>query len=131
MNWFTNGVTNKVRESDDVCEHVEKDSSLAWAFTQENDSFGVIDRYVMCKECSDAHDKASDEELVCCHDCNEEKATKYTRQWKWYDFHAPEGYDPLVICDDCWEKDKHVLRMRKDNEDYEWEFGEDPNPDYE
>lgn len=130
MNWFTHGVTTKVGECDDVCEHVEKDHSLAVSFTQENDSFGIVDRYVMCRACSDAQAKALEEEIVCCHDCNEHKPAKETTQWRWYDFYAPQGDEALVICDECWKQPKHIERMRKDNEAFEWEFGEDPNPDY-
>lgn len=123
MNWFTQGSTTKVGERDDVCEHIEQDSALAAFYSQENDSFGIVGRYVMCRECRDEHHKALEEELVCCRDCGSYKPAKETRQWRWYDFYAPQGDEALTICDGCWKEPKHTQRMAKDERDRAWELG--------
>ena len=125
MNWFTQGPTTKVGEFDDVCEHVEQDERLAAFYSQENDSFGIVGRYVMCSQCRDAHRKALEEELVVCSDCGKQKPAKETRQWRWYDFYAPQGDEPMTICDTCWKQPKHIERMANDARDYARELGED------
>lgn len=130
MNWFTQGSTKKVNDLDDVCEHVEQDPTLAAFYSQENDSFGIVGRYVMCRECHTEQQKALEEELKCCHDCGKQKPAKFTREWRWYDFYAPQGDEALVICDACWKQPKHTRRMAEDARDYAWELGEDNHEEY-
>lgn len=132
MNWFTQGPATKVSDMDDMCEHVEQDPTLAAFYSQENDSFGIVGRYVMCRECRDAHYKALEEELKYCHDCLAQKPGKETRQWRWYDFYAPQGDEALTICDACWEQPKHTRRMAIDARDRAWELGlyEDHSEEY-
>ena len=132
MNWFTRGAATKVGEFDDVCEHVEQDESLAAFYSQENDSFGIVDRYVMCKECSDAQEKALEEELVGCRDCGIQKPAKEITAWRWYDFYAPQGDEAVNVCDACWKQPKHIERMEDDARSRAWELGEDlDEEDYE
>jgi len=46
--------------------------------------------------------------------------------WKWYDFYAAQGDEPLRICYACQKLAKHKTRVRRDREDYNAEF---PNDD--
>ena len=59
-----------------------------------------------------------------CDDCKQARARKDTIEWRWYDFYAPQGDEPLVICTECQSKPKHVKRVAKDEADYRYEMGE-------
>lgn len=128
MNWFTQNIVigtpeqraEKSLKCDDVCEHVEADRTLLYKISRENDPWGS-ESYGMCEACAEAVDKAEGEEEVVCHDCKQIHKKKDTVEWKWYDFYAPQGDEPLIICNECRMKPTHIERRRRDQEDYEKE----------
>lgn len=122
MNWFVKRAV-KVGSKEDLdakfpngwsaCDHVMADPSLAVRAVAECDSFGSDDPYIMCQACADA----SEEVMVVCHDCHREVPQKNTVEWRWYDFYAPQGDEPLTICNECLEKDRHKRRVQQDEDD--------------
>ncbi len=128
MNQITNRYNAVVKEEYDFCEHV-KVGERAYRAIYESDSFGTVGVYACCKECSENLDKQEDEELVTCDDCGQEFQRKDTFEWKPYDFYAPQGDEPMVICKVCRTADKHLARCRKDRADYNAEFGYDDDDD--
>lgn len=130
MNWFTTSdisgrsveAKKELAEEDSCCEHVEQDPSVAVACMRENDSFGPVSTYVCCQACLDKAEEAEGEEEVVCDDCQKTVKKKNSYEWKWYDFYAAQGDEPLVICDDCRKAPKHQARIKKDREDCEEEM---------
>lgn len=130
MNWFVtdyiagNSLAYKQEraEEDSCCEHVEKDPSCATHNHKEMDTWGPVSTWVCCEACHKEAEEREGAELVTCHDCGQEVESKDTISWKWYDFYAPQGDEPLVICNECRVKEKHRERVRKDREDYDREF---------
>lgn len=122
MNWFTNKSMVKVTEQiHSHCEHLEE-GDVAYRVSYENDGLGEPESYAMCKACSDAANKAEDEIEDYCHDCGGLHKMGDMIEWKWYDFHAPQGDEPLLICKSCKGKEKHRARVEKNREDYEKEM---------
>lgn len=130
MNWFTrNYIQHRSKEQkekivaklDNACEHVEADSSLLFCISSENDSFGS-ESYGMCEQCLHALLAEEGEEDVVCHDCHQTFKQKDTISWRWYDFYAPQGDEPLIICKTCKTQEKHKARVYKDDQDYNDEF---------
>ena len=132
MTQFNNRYNVTVRDEFDHCEHLSV-GVKAYRAVYENDCCGTVGVYACCKECSDALDKQEDEELVTCDDCGGEFQRKDTHEWKPYDFYAPQGDEPMIICKTCRTADKHLDRARTDRADYNAEFGYDdddlPEPD--
>ena len=124
MTQFNNRYNVTVRDEFDHCEHLSV-GVKAYRAVYENDCCGTVGVYACCKECSDALDKQEDEELVTCDDCGGEFQRKDTHEWKPYDFYAPQGDEPMIICKTCRTADKHLARVRKDRADYQAEFGLD------
>lgn len=137
MNWFTNKVIagnstkyKAEKASDDACcEHVEADPSVAFMQHMEQDSFGMVASYVCCEACNQEFEDYEDNIEHTCYDCKSKFKAKDGIAWKWYDFYAPQGDDPLYICNTCRTKPKHLERVRKDRADYEEEFGISNNSD--
>ena len=133
MNWFTvdyierKSVAYKQEHAadDSCCPHVEQDPSCAAYNRKEMDTFGPVATYVCCEACNAEAEEREGEELITCHDCGQEVKAKDALKWKWYDFYAPSGDEPLDICKACWVKEKHVERRRKDQADYDAEFPPD------
>jgi hypothetical protein len=131
MNWFTRVIVDahdrarkqEFFERDSGCEHVEKDVSLAFAMRSENDSFGPVSTFVCCQACDLKAEEAEGNEECVCHDCKTTVKKKDGIEWKWYDFHAPQGDEPYFICNTCRYLEKHRSRVAKDQADYNWEFG--------
>lgn len=131
MNWFVRtGVSGnsaahntKLLNQDAGCEHVEKDIGLAYALRSEKDTFGTVGSYLCCKECDDLAETRDDELEEICRDCGKTHKAKDGIAWKWYDFYAPQGDEPLQICDECKKLPKHIERVRADRADYEAETG--------
>lgn len=129
MNWFTKTfVSTQPAEKKAAliaehggCEHVEQDNTLLFVVSYENDSFGS-EGYCMCEACYDAMIAEADEEEVVCYDCKKTVKVKDSIAWKWYDFYAPQGDEPLIICNECRTKEKHIERVRRDREDREEEL---------
>ena len=118
MNWFKkHEISNLDMREWDMCEHVEANHALAYEAISENDSFGIVDKIILCKACVD-----SDEELHenKCTDCGAK--AKDMREWRWFDFYAAQGDTPLYICKECWSLEKHSLRRQKDREEYRQEM---------
>ena len=147
MNWYVKGVYSSfesikdaVNEGAECCEHCYIDgdsmndldeefitaSLKEGVFTKrgEMDSFGPVCIFISCHVCEEANQEAEDNETVHCDDCKQARARKDTIEWRWYDFYAPQGDEPLVICTECQSKPKHVKRVAKDEADYRYEMGE-------
>lgn len=130
MNWYTKTYIGKISnvrkqelfDMDGGCEHCEADISKADYLRKENDSFGTVSSWVCCSECDTKADEAEDEEEEVCFDCKKTVKMKDAVEWRWYDFYAPQGDEPLIICNECRTKEKHLDRVRKDREDYEEEM---------
>lgn len=129
MNWFTksyvsnNSLERKKQlfEEHGGCEHVEADPSVMAVVAYENDSFGR-EGYCLCEACDDLSVEHEDNEEHVCHDCKSCKPLKEGVMWKWYDFYAAQGDEPLFICNECRKKDTHINRVRRDRQDYEEEM---------
>lgn len=113
MTWFTYGTPDRLCKEDlihaDKCEHVEEDMGLATKYSMESDSFGPVGIYIQCEECFE--ETKRQDRLNHCYYCNEEKET---REWKWYDFYAPQGDEALEVCSECWDKPEHQRRIDLD-----------------
>ena len=125
MNWFTRAfvktTTTDAKKADLVaehggCEHVIENPSLLYVIQYENDSFGR-EGYCCCKVCYDAGEQARQEEPTTCHECKQTFPRSETTTWRWYDFYAPQGDTPMVICNTCYAAPKHQARMARDREE--------------
>lgn len=102
------------------CEHVEKDNSLAYIMISEMDSFGGGESWIPCRTCYENDKEKEGEEMSGCQQCKQAKKKKEIREWRWYDFYAAQGDEPMRICEDCWGKPEHQRRMEQDRrENYE------------
>ncbi len=137
MNWLTAALVGnlsddakaeKVSKLDGICKHVEQDSTKLYKISREHDSMGS-ESYGMCKECCDKAQEYEDNQEDTCHDCHGTFKMKELKEWRWYDFYAPQGDEPLLICDTCRQSEKHIERVRKDKADYDEEFGIDDDDD--
>ena len=107
----------KITLNDHACEHCEEDPNQTYAIFREMDSFGLVGEYAVCKDCYDKEVQRQKQETVTCRDCGEEKPRSETSEWRWYDFYAPQGDEPLTICHDCWDKPTHKNRRAQDKRD--------------
>lgn len=118
-------VSDKVME---CCEHVTKDLSLVCEVmvtkTEESEQLKAL-----CKECTlemlkklDKEEEEADTRTEVCYDCHKEVRRAKITYWRWYDFCAAQGDEPIKICDNCLGKTKHVNRVLRDREDYEEEM---------
>ncbi len=98
----------------DRCEHVEQNSALAFAVLCEDDSFGPVLRNVVCEACFADVEEAEKHRRCICQDCRKSVPKAETREWRWFDFYAAQGDEPLVLCLGCWEAPKHLERMAED-----------------
>ncbi len=115
-NVITKGFPNSDEDfSDSMCEHVEKDRTVAYRVYREDDTFGPVGRHVVCKEC---FEKEEDQPFHSpCEDCGQLKPSSEMKSWKWYDYYAPQGDEPLYICVECIKLPKHLERKRRDDEE--------------
>lgn len=107
----------------DYCEHLQIGDIAKLVFC-EDDSFGPVARMAYCEECAVAAQEEADNELEHCHDCGNEVKAKDGSEYRWFDFYAPQGDEPLFICNSCRGKDKHQARVAQDKRDYDAEFGD-------
>ncbi len=121
MNWPVKKFGKKVTDEMQHCSHL-KVGEIAYRVDGEYDSFGPLDLFACCKECAEEQDRLADEEPVTCEDCHGEFPRKETLEWKCYDFCPSQGDEPLHICDECRKKEKHHLRVAKDNRDRDAEL---------
>lgn len=130
-NWFTEeslaNATEEVRikkahNIEDECEHVQNHPEMLYVISRENDSFGIVGEYGMCQSCYRQMKENINNEKVICHDCHQTVNKGDTISWKWYDFYAPQGDEPMIICNHCRTLPKHKQRVIKDREEYEEEI---------
>ena len=125
MNWFVHSfptADSKTIINDSACEHVEEGISPVYVVVTEQDSFGPVGETAFCEACFAKAKAEEAEEEVFCPDCKQNVKKADTRTWKWYDFYAPQGDEPLIICKECWLKPKHQSRMARDEEEREEEL---------
>jgi len=125
MNWNSESSDARRWASDersDLCEHVERDRSLAFRVLCEDDSFGPVARFVACKQCYDESREEARKVHHICDDCGASVAREGGIMWKWFDFYAPQGDEPLFICLTCEESPTHAKRVERDSADYEREM---------
>lgn len=131
MNWFTKKHVSHIAnvqkkaliEKYGGCIHVTEDPSLLFIISSENDIWGS-ESHCLCEECYEKIEVAVGLESVVCHDCYLTWPRKDTISWKWYDFYAPQGDEPLIICKECQKKEKHLQRVATDKADYEDEMND-------
>lgn len=118
MNWIVErpATCKPYPEEFEPCEHVEGDTAVAYMNVTEMDSCGIVSVSILCQECHQAMKAEAAAELVTCHDCGRDVAQGYTIAWKWYDFHAPQGDEPIVVCSECQTAEKHKNRVRDDRQ---------------
>jgi len=128
MNWMsTKSSPSEVSrwladDRSDRCDHVEESPQLAYAVLCEDDSFGPVNRYVVCEQCyRDCLDEEDAREVVC-RDCKKVLPMGECFEWKWYDFYAPQGDEPLIICLECEKLPRHKQRVAEDNKAYNEEM---------
>lgn len=120
----TTTFSDEVLSGADFCNHVSrKKLNKGVGFFYERDSFGYVFAEIVCEGCRDKGMREIAESIEVCADCGQEHPRKNTRQWRWYDFYEPQGDEPRIICNGCWELPKHVERMARDKADREFEFG--------
>lgn len=131
MNWFTNTALHlksdeervaACKDADNKCEHCQADPLLAYSIGREHDRFGS-ESTCQCKACYEEMLDYEGKQLVCCNDCKQQKPRSEVEKWRWYDFYAPQGDEALNVCITCTALPRHIERVRKDREDYEWEMG--------
>lgn len=111
-------------ERNDRCDHVAANVETTRFVTEQTDSFGLLDRAVLCLACGHEELARRSESLIRCHDCKRDLPERQVYQWTWYDFYAAQGDEPLPICRDCWGKPPHVARRRRDAAERREELGE-------
>lgn len=115
---------SSVIEGADLCEHAtEKGLDQAVGYFYESDSFGYVAVFICCETCREASQQQEDAELVCCADCKKEVPQGQTIAWKWYDFYAAQGDEPIIVCKECRVADTHRARVAKDDAEYAEEMG--------
>lgn len=119
--------SSEVINGADFCKHVNKKSAATKGagFFYERDSFGYVFVEIVCGTCREKGLREIAESMVVCADCGKEHPQKETRQWRWYDFYAPQGDEPRIVCNTCWALPQHVDRMARDKADYDNEFPND------
>ncbi len=93
------------------CEHVERGAKIVAIFA-EDDSFGPVLRIEVCQSCVDASQEVMSYDP--CRDCGKRKKVKDMIEWKWYDFYAPQGDEPIPVCRECLSGEKHRARVARD-----------------
>lgn len=124
MNWFSIRRNVVVTAEMDCCEHL-KEGDTAIRVSCEMDSFGMVGAYATCEPCTQVAVEREGAEEVVCHDCGLPHPKRDTIAWRWYDFYAPQGDEPIIVCEGCQKKDKHILRVKKDDADAEAEWGDE------
>lgn len=120
---YTKDFSKEDKECSDYCPHVShKKLKHAVGYFYERDSFGPVQQYIVCEACRVKCQDQEDNKQVLCHDCNLTVLAKDAIRWKWYDFYAAQGDEPLTICSCCQKADKHIQRVKRDRADYEYEF---------
>lgn len=128
----TTNFTKEDKECSDYCPHVShKKLKHAVGYFYERDSCGPVAQYIVCESCRVKCQEQEDNQEVVCHDCKQTVLVKNSIEWKWYDFYAPQGDEPIIICNDCRKLQKHIDRVAKDTRDYNEEFGHDDVDDHD
>lgn len=82
--------------------------------------YGVLEPY--CQSCVQKENEEYENELVFCGDCKTLKPRKEVRSWRWFDFYAAQGDEPMLVCTSCWGAHRHQRRMEQDAIDREREM---------
>lgn len=125
MNWFTHSrhSTGQVFiEYNDSCVHMDENPEQECVLSKENDSFGS-EGYLMCLDCWEEAQAQVAAEICGCYDCKKQVPRGEGIEWRWYDFYAPQGDEPMFICNDCKSLSKHKERVAKDSRDRDIELG--------
>lgn len=123
---ITKNIRQEVIDGADYCDHVTADDlSKAVGYSYESDSFGLVAALICCEPCRERFQAAEAEVPTTCHDCGQKHPRKEVTAWKWYDFYAPQGDEPIEVCNGCWTLEKHQQRLARDVEDYNNEHGID------
>ena len=127
MNWPMHRFIKSISQNDidnaldGSCEHIA--IGQPGHLVGENDSFGPMVRYLECNDCYKETKRLEEEEEVFCTDCGCTVKVKDTISWKPYDFYAPQGDEPLIICNSCKVKETHLERVAYDKQNREAECG--------
>lgn len=105
----------------DTCEHLSIGQKAAVVIC-EDDSFGPVLRMAYCEDCGKEAEENFNARLEECSSCGKDVPLKDICQWKPYDFHAPSGDEPTMLCDNCWNSDRWVKVRAKDKADMEAEM---------
>ena len=109
-----------ILEGTDFCPHVcAEDTSKGVGYFFERDSFGYVFTEIVCEECRVAQQKQIDESPCTCDDCKRSFPSKEVWAYKWYDFYAPQGDEPIMVCTECRGAQKHLDRLESDRRNRE------------
>lgn len=129
---YTKVFTDETKNNADFCPHVSRRKlKHAVGFFYENDSMGPVSQYVVCENCRVKGEEEIDNTEEICWDCRKPVLTKDTIQWTPYDFYAPQGDEPLIICHECRKLPTHLERVERDRRDHDAEFPEMGDDDYD
>lgn len=109
---------------EEPCEHILAGEPCYCEYV-ESDSFGIVGESPVCKDCYDKIELEAQAEIHSCHDCHKKVPASEGVFWRWYDFYAPQGDEPMFICNECTVKPTHINRREKDQRDYNYEMGRD------
>lgn len=125
-NQMTTRFPTKHDFADAMCDHVQADRSIAVLAYVESDSFGTVGTYVVCRDCFKEKEEAEKQERIRgkCEDCGEAVKMADSIGWKWYDFYAAQGDEPLCICKACVDKSRHQSRVSADSTERQLEEGQ-------
>jgi len=107
----------------EACDHVRENSELAVAIFTEKDSFGPLCWYAVCEECYQKTVKDEDAEVCACHQCKTVMTRGKLYAWKWYDFYAEQGDEPMLLCSTCRNSEQHKERVAEDRRHRKKELG--------
>ena len=125
---------NTIVDDADYCEHCTKeDLSKAVGYFYERDDSGLVFAHIVCEECRVSCETAAGEQDTTCVDCLQTVKVKDTIDWRWYDFCASSGDEPLIVCKCCQERDVHIARVERydDAVIYEQRQDEEDEPEDE
>lgn len=126
----TKSFTGEIINGADYCDHVTPETlENAVGYYYERDSFGLAGAEIVCRVCRESSLKEEQEAPVCCHDCMRTVPLKESISWTPYDFYAPQGDVPTIVCLSCTNESKHKARVQRDNDDYQAEFGSGDDDD--
>lgn len=125
MNWFTHAqfkTATKLSKNADYCEHLAENPEQPCYVETEMDTFGIVDKTVVCKACHDAQEADKVNQTEWCDDCFSDKPLLSVSFWKTWDHSDSCGDQPIQVCDECAELPRHLKRVADDNKRYQQEL---------